>query len=366
MHKSKRHIPSVIWQQNYLILFVSYFFVSFSAGANSPFYRSDSSLVYSDVVSFDYEKASHTIQLGTDADGLPEHYYARLITPVCDDSICEILHLEMYWDLLGNYMGFDTIPGYALTKYDHVKFTSQEYLRLHEILMDKKSALGELEMMDLVTNEEKHTSGVIDAASGATNVDIAGAVVKGGVYSCYILWHIANPLSQQQILRNTEMIMTPELKYEMLKEQNPRYRIYQFSKFSTEEYLKYADAVTKILTGDDEASVSYLINNMPDTLLRIETLQLAIAHHFSAYSVTDRYQLLMRMSSCHCVYPDAVETLAFNFPIMSYMQVQSFVEILNYNKADLTTQTLNYLKKYADEEKHKYAFLLQEFLELIN
>lgn len=151
------------------------------AQENGPFYANEGDVTYTKIFSFDYEKVSHTVQLGTDESGNPIHYYARLRTPVCEDSICEILNLEMYWDLLGNYIAFDTIPGYPLTKYDHVKFTVDEYQELHKILQDNNSALKELQMSDLVNNGKKLESESIDAASGATSVYVADAVVKGGV-----------------------------------------------------------------------------------------------------------------------------------------------------------------------------------------
>lgn len=330
--------------------------------SDSPFYTSALTPLYEDVFSFDYEKVTHVVQMGLDVDGLPLHYYANLITPVCDDSICEILHLEMYWDLLGNYIGFDTIPGFALTKYDHEKFTDDEYVSLHKILLDNSSDLGELEMMDLISNVENYDSGVIDAISGATNVDIANSVVKGGVYSCYILWHIANPLTKVKILEHTAALLDVALVTQMLTSTNSVYQMYILSGFGSEDYQKNQKDILLALSQASPKVLAYLIDNMPDAFLGLDEAQTLLTRNFSCYSVLPRYKLLQRFASCQCITSSGVEVLSLQLESMSFMQLQQFVDILINRPALVSEKMVNHITQVVSQNTYPYNFVLEEYL----
>lgn len=69
----------------------------------------------------------------------------------------------MCWELQDNYVGFATIPCFALSKYEYVIFTNDDYVSWHRILFDDYYDLRELEMVDLISNADIHDSGVIDA-----------------------------------------------------------------------------------------------------------------------------------------------------------------------------------------------------------
>ena len=326
------------------------------------FYRGGVDVQYTEVFSFFYEKVTHTVSLGVDSDGLPQHYYAHLITPVCDDSICEILHLELYWDLLGNYMGFDTLPGFALTKYDHVKFNAKEYRQLNEILEDAYSPLGELQMADLLNNEESHSSGVIDAVSGATNVDIANSVVQGGVYSCYILWHIAHSQTKDSLLEYTTSLLDKPLVAFMLASNAPRYQIYVLSTFTDADYLTYKSDLVPLISSDAPTVLAYLMENMPSSFLALAEVQEAMSSQFSNFSVVSRYKYLLRLAECNCILPLSLEILSTQIETMSYMQVQEFADLLKRSKGAFTEETLRNVQHIISATSYKYAFVLEEVL----
>lgn len=356
MHK-RLHISVPLVILGSLFVFSSLF--SQEGGA---FHKAEKELHYTEVLSFSYENVSHTVELGVDSTGLPQHYYANLITPVCDDTICEILHLEVYWDLLGNYLGFDTLPGLALTKYDHDKFTAEEYHRLHEILQDAYSPLGDLLMIDLVSNAAKHSSGVIDASSGATSVDIANSVVPGGVYSCYILWHIVHPQTDSRLLAHTTSILDAELMTSMLESHDPRYQVYVLNALSDEDYLIHHQSVIASLSGASPTVIAYLMQNMPKAFLVHPDVQQAMCSLFTDFSVVSRYKFLLRLSECNGVLPSSLELLSEQISEMSYMQVQEFVGLLKKNSTRLTEVTTRKVQEVANAATYKYAYVLQELL----
>ena len=82
-----------------------------------------------------------SMMLCTDSVHVPVGYQAVVNMEVCDDTLCARLILNLHWDLAGNYSGFDTLPGFPLTKFDHRKFNGEDYRKLDQILNDKNSAL---------------------------------------------------------------------------------------------------------------------------------------------------------------------------------------------------------------------------------
>lgn len=129
-------------------------------------------------------------------DNVPENFEASLNIPVCDDKLCAPVFLKFKWDLAGNYLGFDTISGHPLTKFDHKRFSGDDYQKLDQILKDKNSILQSLSKNDLVDKSIRVKAATVDAVTGATPATIRNAVVEGAVYSSYTLWHLANgPIS---------------------------------------------------------------------------------------------------------------------------------------------------------------------------
>ncbi len=50
-----------------------------------------------------------------DAEG-KRFFKGAIKTDVCNDSLCELMELNVIWDLAGNYKKIDSIPGLPLTK----------------------------------------------------------------------------------------------------------------------------------------------------------------------------------------------------------------------------------------------------------
>lgn len=80
----------------------------------------------------------------------PARYEANLNLPVCDDNLCANVIVKVYWDLAGNYNGFDTLRGIPLTKFDHRPFTAADYYKLDEILADTYYETNSLLIFDVI------------------------------------------------------------------------------------------------------------------------------------------------------------------------------------------------------------------------
>lgn len=164
------------------------------------------------------------VELLLDSEGVPEAYHCPVRTPVCDDGLCRLLIVDIYWDLLGNYSRFEVPASLSLTKWDHQKFTPEDYCRLDKILRDKYSLLGTMSDVNaLLDPSEKKISETVDAVSGATLKTLENAVVPGAGYSSYVLWHIVNGKIPARIRETKEAIRSPELIRKFLLSDNDKY-----------------------------------------------------------------------------------------------------------------------------------------------
>lgn len=134
----------------------------------------------------------HVITLMTNEKSEPELFASNIETPVCSDTLCNLMNVRIYWTLAGTYLGYDTIPGKPLTKNDHLKFNTDDYQKLHELLCDEQSILRRRSKDDLFDKESNRISQVVDAVTGATSKEVKDVTVDGAVYSSYTIYHLVH------------------------------------------------------------------------------------------------------------------------------------------------------------------------------
>src|SRR5690606_5844823 len=136
------------------------------------------------------------------ATGDPVSYYRKIITEVCFDSSCRVLRVNLYWNVIGRYLGFELPTGEFLSKAEHEPFETSEYLRLHAILADSLSPLGGFTYEELVPRN--NVGGELDGITGATSKDMLQYVVKGAVFTTFTTWHLTYGKTQAEVIRATE------------------------------------------------------------------------------------------------------------------------------------------------------------------
>jgi len=150
----------------------------------------------------------------------PTEYSMWVDSVICRDSNCDIVKVRLYWDLIGNYKKFEVEKGSALTKVNHEPFTNSDLKRLHEILLDKKSALAEVDKMAMTKKSKMPKDKKVDAVSSATILSLRNDVIIGAGYTCYDLWHLANGAITELIKENTQKFSDIEIFKHMLKSKN--------------------------------------------------------------------------------------------------------------------------------------------------
>ena len=346
----KTYRRSVLGVVAFLLLMLTY------APVNAEsFYQPEEGLTYVDVLDFEYEKMTHHVELAL-LDGAPLHYYAELLTPVCEDSICELLRLEVYWDLLGNYLGFDTIATYPLTKYDHSPFSVADYEKLDVLLKMPSPALESMKLSELVSKEDPAN---VDAHSGATALEVKNEVVEGAAYSCHVMWHIMNRVGRLEVFKYTKSKLDSRWIEVMLQSANVNYASYLFSNFKENDFKTYQGQIEKLFVANDWA-VKSLIENMTYEYQLPASMQLTMLRQFEQLHAMTRYQLIILMKAQQGVSPDGLVLLSQQLPKMSYMQVQEMSGLYQKNKANFPLEVVNASKAYVSDETAKYALLCED------
>jgi len=175
----------------------------------------------------EYNGVQYTVELQRDSAGNPARYHAYVFTPVCEDDLCKPVYVNLYWDLLGNYLRYEVPLNEPLTKLDHVEFTPEEYKRLDEMLQDTESLLKDYEIEELVESAATvQPGGNVDAVTGATAKSLQAVVIPGALYTCYTLWHIVHGRVRDTIASVTDSLSSPVLLSNFLRSGNYHYQHY--------------------------------------------------------------------------------------------------------------------------------------------
>lgn len=211
------------------------------------------------------------------SDGFPIMYQSVLKTPVCDDTLCQIVELNMYWDLTGKYLGFTTITDKPLTKFDHIKFTRNDYSKLQQLLSDNNSVLQRKKKVDLLDKNLKRESQKYDAVTGATALEIKNAVVEGALYTSFTLWHLAHDEARYAISKYTKEIIDTELLQKMLISEKPNYQLFALQLFDKLDFDNYRDDWIDILRNGIPLNRHYLLKKIPPEIWQDESIQINLA-----------------------------------------------------------------------------------------
>ena len=138
------------------------------------------------------DSSSYVLSRVLDSAGQTRYFYRDIDQFPCEDSVCERMHVRLYWGTQGKYLKLSTEEGTGLTKLNHKPFTPRDYQKLNELLGNPKSYLRYYKLENLTSKAaEKHYYSV-DAISGATVTEVSYETVRGAVKTCFVLWKIAN------------------------------------------------------------------------------------------------------------------------------------------------------------------------------
>lgn len=303
----------------------------------------------------------YEVVLLNDTDGLPEAYTSYVTTPVCDDTLCALMHIRLYWNLLGNYIGFDTVSGLPLTKNDHIEFLDEDYKKLHRLLLDDHSIIKRKEKKDLFDEDIKRVSEVVDAVTGATAKEIKEVVVDGALYSSYTLYHIVHGGLSDSIRSDAERRYSASLQNKLLASDHADYQLFALKKLDKKDFVNHRDRIIELIHWTVPLNRLYLMKKMPETMWQDQEVQEEVSGFFGDLEVNSKSYFLKKLESMDQMSPKAILNLVKQMELMSQNQLKIFMRILNNdNLSDDVVRTLN---EKLEDPALIYGYLVKEFLE---
>jgi len=270
---------------------------------------------------------SASLHLKRDSAGLPDGYEATVFTPVCETERCYAIEILLHWDLIGNYVKFDTLPGGELTKLDHIPFTKEDYQKLNSILSNNNSALGAYSKDELVKNSR---TSALDGITGATIQGIKDAVINGAVYSCYTLWHIAHGPVVDSIQESTRRLLSKELVQKLVDLENAEVNYFLLNHLSKEDFILYLPEMLQSLELDEGYYVKNAMEKLPVDFYKDHRVQSYFENSFKEMDYFSQVALLEKLSNIE-LQESLKDTLAKNLTERNSYRNELILSILNQN-----------------------------------
>lgn len=212
------------------------------------------------------DSTSYTLKLAYDSADMPAYFFRNVFTPVCYTDVCKPVYINLYWDLLGNYIRYDLPPHEILTKADHKEFSPEDYDQLHQILSNPNSLLKELTIYELADSSTHNLSDSVDAVSGATPKTIKNEVIAGAVYTCFTIWHIVNGQVMTEIKKITDQHCNDERLHQFLRSDNYHYQYWAIDKVIGKDDridTPFLPDILKVARGKNIFTARYALQKIP-------------------------------------------------------------------------------------------------------
>ncbi|GAB3655149.1 hypothetical protein GCM10028791_26210 [Echinicola sediminis] len=289
--------------------------------------------------------------------GFPVFYSSAFVTAVCEDEICELLHIQLFWDLTGNYIGYDTLLGHPLTKFDHQPFEGEDYVKLHELLLNEGSILKFKEKEELIDKKLLRASDVIDGTTGATALEIREEVVEGALYSSYTLWHLAHKGDiENRLTEQTQKLFDDGMATFFLQSDRDSYRLFAVEQMEAEDLVNKKELLLACLETGNPLLRKSILSKLPDSLWNDNAYQTKLSQFFEVFDINTRFYFLTKLEENVRISPESLSVLSSQVPSMSKNQLEKFLEILLRQK-DVAPRIKEELNKFAQSD-FRYAYLI--------
>lgn len=234
------------------------------------------------------------VQIYYDSLGLLDIYSGRVTTPVCEGNKCYTIEIDFYWDIIGRFHHYDTIPGKGLTKLDHIPFTIEDYRKLEIILRNPASMLAAYSMEELV---KETRSSAIDGITGATKAELKESVIEGAVYSCYTLWHIAQGPMVDELQSVTQKLFTKDLVQKLVSREDQGTNYFLINSFSAREFKFFLPEVLKTIEDGKGYYAKNAFEKMPAEIINSQEAQSFFVTHFGHFDYFAQAALLQKLQA---------------------------------------------------------------------
>lgn len=258
-----------------------------------------------------------------DESGIPKMYFMTVPTVVCRDKVCKIDSIKLFWNNIGVYSHFELKPDVTLEKAQGKVFSSDDYIKLQQILLDSDSPLKDVD----IDMSDESVEGV-DARTGATTMN-ENSTVKGALWTTYTLWHFAHGDIVSIIKNKTSEACDLNQLIVYLKTGNFNYKRFAIQQFKMK---KLFDSETSI---EIENAVSA---NMDLTLDAIDYIELSpptvyfseIQKLYTSGNERQRVMYLNSLSKLYTLIPEDFFVGLFEQSVQSksYQEIDKFFNII--------------------------------------
>jgi hypothetical protein len=307
---------------------------------------------------------THHIGRILDESFQPIGYASHIETPVCSDTLCNLMDIRMYWTLAGTYWGFDTIPGKPLTKNDHLEFVEADYQKLHELLMDEQSILRRRHKDDLFDKESTRVSQVVDAVTGATAKEVKEAVVDGAVYSSYTIYHLVHSQLAAVIREDVKRNLFDQVGEHLIRSERVDERMFFIRELKADQMTRYLDEIVKTVRQAVPRDRLYVMKKIPLENWKEQGLQSGIAAMVKELDVHSLSHFLNQLKDAGLIHPVAVRSLGEGLPGFTANQVKAYLALVELDRSLVyDEQILSAIKLGADLPDFQHAVYLKAFLQ---
>lgn len=306
-------------------------------------------------IHFDDTIPNDSIYICFAANKFPYAYYREIFTNVCSEELCLPVSLLIYWSPGGDFLGYTIKNNEIFTKLDHIPFKEEDYLRLHNLLDDPQSILRNYKMRDLVSNNPD-SSREVDGITSATILDVESYVVKGAVYTTYVLWHTVYGSSLDSIREiSLEYLSIPFLETLIISP-------HKDDNFFALDILKKfdLDVTETILLGLEEflASDDYVLKqNSIDALISSgisdSLIQTTLMNVYHEMDYGTKLRILRILNNLSYLFPDTIEELIDHLSMQSGVIIMKILNLLQ-SQAELH---ISYNLKIAELLEHENRFI---------
>lgn len=320
----------------------------------------------SDPVKPSTPKLTYQVRQFSDTNGFVKEYSLTLKTSICYDKVCNPIHVNVHWDMLGRFLRLQCAKHSPLTKNEHDLFTVYDYARLDEILKDRDSILKKYKPSFFADMAKKPNS--TDAVTSATPQSVQNAVVKDAAHTSWALWHWVNGESAGKLLNLTRLNCDAAFLHHCLSSPNDR----DIVKFALQFILKnqpknvlFHDDAFNILKNAGWANCVLALEYLKGSVTDKETLHEQLAQLMGVNGGSQRLISNYFAAEPH-LSPTILERLAASLTRLSYREFIAVFNLLesrqcntmgiNSKISELLQSDDPYRVKYAQDylEKQKY------------
>ncbi|MEZ5044577.1 MAG: hypothetical protein R2828_32075 [Saprospiraceae bacterium] len=308
----------------------------------------------------------HPVELLSNKDGAPLLFFSNIMTPVCIDGTCKPMYIDIYWNLVGHYVGYQTVEGQPLSKFDHEDFVAADYQKLHDLLLNDNSILKQKTMSDLFDPEAQAAKAItfngveIDAVTGATKKEIKASLVEGALYSCYTIWHLVHGEVGPKMATYLSTIYSADLERYLLYSDYSDYQLFALKYLDEKGMATHLDRILALLEKAPPLTRTYVFKKLPKALWKEETTTNTLYHSFSSLDINSKTLLIQSLPYAH---PQSLELLSKQLTQMSKNQLKQYLSHFTKTPSALSNEIRTNLKAIAADPQYVNAYLIQAFLE---